>query len=305
MKIEILAFLAATLLLFVTFSSHTQENLVKENYDNLDNKISFASLAVTAPLYLTVPELPIVDSINELYQIDAKSFKIGILGHDSSVYNFEDTIRWPIASLTKLLTAVVAIEKLGLDKIIQLTQEDILIEGDTSNLKPGELFSVHDLIVAMLTVSSNDAAYALARSYNYGNFIEAMRDKAFAIGMANSFFIDPTGLSTINQSTSRDLEKLANYIFDKYPNLLATSRNKENFIIENGSGRIIKLSNINKFAGDFDFVGGKTGYIEEARGNLLSIFNWQSQNILIIVLGSNDRFLDTSKLYNWTKNRLK
>ncbi len=305
MKIEILAFLAASFLLFITFSSHIQENLVREDYEDLDNKISFASLTIAAPLYLAVSELPIANLTNELYQIDAKSFKISILGEDAPIYSFEETIRWPIASLTKLLTAIVAIEKFGLDKIIQLTLEDILIEGDTSNLKSGDFFSVRDLIVAMLTVSSNDAAYVLARSYGYNNFIEAMKDKAFAIGMANSFFVDPTGLSTLNQSTARDLEKLANYIFKNYPNLLAISRNKENYITEKESGRINKLVNINKFAGDFDFIGGKTGYIEEARGNLWSIFKWQNLNILIIVLGSNDRFLDTSKLYNWTKNRLK
>src|SRR3989338_10536335 len=155
MKIEIISFLLVTFLLFITFSSHIKENLAQENYDDTDNKISFASLTVTAPSYLAVPELPIVNLTDDLYKVDAKSLKISVLGKDEPIYSFEDTMRWPIASLTKLITAIVAIEKLGLDKIIQLIQEDILIEGDTSNLKPGEFFSVRDLIVAMLTVSSN------------------------------------------------------------------------------------------------------------------------------------------------------
>ena len=290
-----LFFLAASLLLFITFSSHIEEKLAEETNVGLDNKISFASLTNVSSTYFNLPELP----------IDAKSLRVSVLGAAAPIYSFKNNIRWPIASLTKLLTAIVAIEKFGFDKEILINSENGFLETDASNLKFGEKFSVHDLIVDMLTISSNNAACSIAAAYGHDNFMQAMRDKAFAIGMRDSSFEDPTGLSALNQSTTSDLEKLTTYIVKYYPELLAISRQKENYITEIISSEKRKLININKFAGNVDFVGGKTGYTDEAMGNLLSIFNWHGENIFIVVLGSNDRFLETEKLYNWAKNRLK
>ncbi len=305
MKTETIAFSLASFLLFFTFINHIEEKLPYALRDSLDNEIAFASLAVTTPPYIALPELPISNYLDNPLEINAKSFRISFVKENNDLFSFEDGMRWPIASLTKLLTSVVAIEKLSLNQIIKIELDDILTEGSALNLKTGEMFSVKDLITAMLTVSSNDSANALARAYSYKDFIQSMNDKAFAIGMRSSSFFDPTGLSVLNQSTARDLEKLANYIFKNYPELFTISRNKENFIIELGTRQTHKLTNINKFAGNLDFIGGKTGYIEEARGNLLSIFNWNNRNILIIILGSEDRFTETSKLYNWVKDRLK
>jgi D-alanyl-D-alanine carboxypeptidase len=305
MKTGTTSFLLATLLLFFIFTNRPGKETESEEYTNLDNKISLASLTVVTPPYIALTELSTTNDLGKYEKINAESFLVSVIGEAIPIYSFKNDIRWPIASITKLLTAIVATENLGLDKTIEINLEDILVEGNNFNLQPGEKFSVQNLITAMLTVSSNDAAYAIARTYGYNNFIQAMNNKAFAIGMRSSFFSDSTGLSALNQSTVEDLEKLANYISERYPVFLDISRGKDNFIVEINTGKSHELVNINKFAGDADFVGGKTGYTEEARGNLVSVFNWKNKKVLIIVLGSEDRFLETSKLYNRAKNVLK
>lgn len=187
-------------------------------------------------------------------------------------YEFNSRQRWPIASLTKLMTAVIAAEKLGSDR------------------------EINDLIKAMVLISSNEAADQLANRYGTENFVSAMNAKARELGMNQTSFFDASGLSFLNQSTATDLYKLVRYITLKHPQIFQWSREKELMI--NG----LKYTNVNKFVGRKDFLGGKTGYTDEASGNLVSIFGSFPRPILIIVLGTPDkseRFEQTENLLEW------
>ncbi len=207
--------------------------------------------------------------------------------------------RWPMASLTKLMTVIIASENLNLNQKITLTDADIATEGESGGLRAGEVYTVSDLIRTALVVSSNDAAVALANAYGYQDFINLMQSKAASIGMDKTSYFDPTGLSALNQSTLNDLSKLVSFIFKTYPELLKITTQPIIQITELQSGVFKQLASNNSFAGRLGFLGGKTGYTDEANGNLISLFSHNGRQILIIIFGTNDRFGETEKLLNW------
>lgn len=212
--------------------------------------------------------------------------------------------RHPLASLAKLMTAVIAEEHIGFEKLITVSDADVLAEGDAGDFKSGEVFTARDLVAAMLLSSSNDAADALARFYGVKSFVDAMQQRAAELGMTNTSFFDPSGLSSLNQSTILDLVTFMRALRAEHPDILALSNTKERAIIEQSLGIARVIKNINVFAGTSDFRGGKTGYTPEAHGNLISLFNVGGRTLLVIVLGTDDRFGETKLLYDWAKARL-
>lgn len=235
------------------------------------------------------------------------------LDGNSDLFQLNINKRWPIASLTKLMTAVIVIKKGGLNRQITINKDAFKFKtnGAAGGFASGEIFTAEDLLKAMLVVSSNDAAVALAESIS-PEFVKLMNQKAVELNMTETNFDDPTGLSFLNQSTVNDLTKLINYIYYNHPRILEITRQKEIIISEMNSGAKRGLVNINRFAGQSDFIGGppkqgearpkieflggKTGYTEAADENLISFFNEKDRLVLIIVLGSKDRFGDTEKL---------
>jgi len=224
------------------------------------------------------------------------------LNSSKNLYSFGVEKRWPIASISKLMTAIIALEKIGPEKISAVSQTAIDTEGVAGDLKLNEKYFIRDLIKIMLFVSSNDAAVSISEFYGQENFIKEMNNKATELGMAETKFFDCTGLSVINQSNTEDLAKLTQYILKQRPEIFEFTRAKELSVVEL-SGNLVKFfTNINSFGGQSDFVGGKTGFIESSEQNLLSIFNYKEHKILIIILGSENRFVDTQKLFDWVKS---
>jgi D-alanyl-D-alanine carboxypeptidase len=121
--------------------------------------------------------------------------------------------------------------------------------------------------------------------------------------MFKTTYLESTGLSVINQSTVNDLAKLATYIYFNHPEILEISRQKETEITELKSNKARKLLSINKFAGEPDFIGGKTGYIEESLGrNLIALFEINGKTVLTITLGADDSFEETARLKEFVQN---
>jgi len=223
---------------------------------------------------------------------------------DQTIFEINSQKRWPIASLSKLMTAVIAYEQMDLEEKITLSDKAVSTDGVSGNFKAGETFKLKDLIKAMLIMSSNDAAMALAENFGNGvqDFVNEMQKKAAELQMFSTSYLEPTGLSFINQSTASDLSKLMNYIYSKNQDILEISRQKETRILELNSKKWKTLTNINNFAGESDFIGGKTGFIDEAGHNLIALFNIGGLKILTITLGADDAFAETEKLKNMILN---
>ena len=209
--------------------------------------------------------------------------------------------RWPMASLTKLMTAVIVNDDLSQAQRATVTQADFSIDPQEYTLQVGGTYTVADLLRVLLLPSSNVAAETLAESYGRAQFLAAMNAQAAQWGMTNTYYDDPSGLSAANQSTAHDLMLLAQHVYADYPQILAITRNVQVTITNLSDEQKILVKNINNFAGAPDFIGGKTGHTNEASGNLLTIFNFKGHPLLVLVLGTDDRFGDTQKLYAWVK----
>lgn len=238
------------------------------------------SQAINFPQSIVSAEVALVKYLDSNFNV----FELGVNKH------------WPIASLTKLMTAVIAIENGDLDQEILINGIALETEGTTGGFSTGEIYKAKDLIKAMLISSSNDAAVALAETTSWSEFVWQMNQKANELNMTATNFNDPTGLSFLNQSTVNDLTNLINYIYYTHPEILEITRQKEVEILELVGGEKRKLTNNNKFADQANFVGGKTGFIDASGENLISLFNQEGKLVLIVVLGSDNRFVDTEKL---------
>lgn len=251
-----------------------------------------------------------------LPDIHVTSALVKELGSQENIFSYRPRARWPIASITKLMTAVVALDELAPNTLITISQEAVDTEGEAGLLKVGEKYSVTDLIKAMLLVSSNDSAVALAQAYEKKElgaekyeqalsktalFVSKMQDRARILGMEETYFGDPSGLSMVNQSVVGDLAVLLNHIQTTYPTILEIARQKQVSILDQKRMARRTLISINQFAGQKDFLGGKTGFTDEAGQNLVSIFSYNGKKYVIAVLGTEDRFGETTKLYDWLK----
>ena len=200
----------------------------------------------------------------------------------------------PIASITKLMTAIVADETLGLDTRTTISNEAINTYGTQGNLKKGETYSVLELFYPLLLESSNDAAEALAYTKSRESFISDMNGKAKSIGLLNTSFDDASGLSSNNTSTVTDLFRLTQYV-SRYRNYIleiSTEKKKE-------LGKKEWFSN-SRFRSDRDYVGGKNGYTDEAQKTQVVVFkedfDGDTRKIVYIVLRSSDVAYDVKML---------
>lgn len=211
--------------------------------------------------------------------------------------------RWPMASITKLMNATIVLDTMSMSQEITITPEMMAVDPAEKTLHAGDTYTVEDLLHVMLMPSSNVAAEAFAESYSGGRaqFIALMNQRAAEWGMTNTFYGDPSGLSATNESTPDDLMKLAQKVYASYPEILAITDTPQITITDPITNKQVLVKSINQFAGQPNFIGGKTGYTDQADGNLLSIFNYENHPVLFVVLGTNDsaRFTITQTLYNW------
>src|SRR3989338_2265478 len=305
---------AATIAIVILFGVNIFLTVVNSREVTLNDSISFRSLQISDQaqdeqayiLPISGPNyIPILDSNIQKPLIGAKSAIIYDTGSSRFLYERNLEIKLPIASLTKILSAVVALEKLNLDDIATISESSIRVDGEKQDLYLGEKLSVRNLLKLMLIESSNDAAYALA---NYAeekrlDFTGEMNLKAKALNMRDSFFNDPAGLDDSAYSTAQDLVKLVEYSLN-YKEIWDISAEKT-AIIESSDERIKhSIKSTNRLLGLIkDIIGGKTGYTDGALECMIlvaSVPDYTGQ-LISIVLGSDDRFGDTQKLVEWTR----
>jgi D-alanyl-D-alanine carboxypeptidase len=202
----------------------------------------------------------------------------------------------PIASLTKLLTAVISFENYKEDDSFTITKEILNYNGESGGFLEGEKFNRNDLIKAMLVGSSNKAGYTLASKMGIENFVNKMNEKAKEIGMNNSNFVDPVGLNKNNKSSLNDLYLLSEFILKNYPEIFRFSILP--YFDINGSyfRRIYNLNYLIPYYKNF-ILGSKTGFTDDAGECLLMLVKFKNSPIIFLgLLDSKDRFKDAEYL---------
>lgn len=207
----------------------------------------------------------------------------------------------PIASLTKLMTALVANETIMFDDKITITRGELLYPGSATSTQK-ETFAVNDLFYPLLMESNNAVADRLARYYGTKGFVDWMNTTANALDMQSTHYKDASGVSASNVSTPDDLYRLAAYLADKKSFIWDITRTPTKEVISD-SGDVYYFSNFNIFSGSPDFLGGKVGQTAAAQDTMASIFsvsvNGISRRAAIIVLKSDNFATDTEKLADW------
>ena len=237
-----------------------------------------------------------------LPEISAKSAIAYDLNSGALLYskNYDEKVQ--VASLTKLMTALVAAEYLDYDKIVTVQSEDIRVVGTNMGLLPGEQIRVLDLFKGLLISSSNDASKVLARvaAGSEEKFVALMNLKGAELGLLSTRFSNPVGLdSNDNYSTAHDLMKIVNE-FIKNPVFNQIVQTKELEVVALDKKTSHKIRTTNKLLLENPNVSGiKTGFTSLAKGNLVLKIKENSGEIISIVLGSDDREDDTQKLIDW------
>jgi D-alanyl-D-alanine carboxypeptidase/D-alanyl-D-alanine endopeptidase (penicillin-binding protein 7) len=204
----------------------------------------------------------------------------------------------PIASLTKLMTAMVVLDaRQDLDELIEIDRSDVdTFKHSSSRVPVGALISRRDVLQLALMSSDNRAAHALARTFPGGmpGFRAAVRQKIGALGMSQTVIEEPTGLSPRNRSTAGDLVKMAT-ASSKYPEIARMSTESKDLI--NINGREVEYRNTNRLVGaqGWDIGLSKTGYIQEAGRCLIMNIKAGGKNATLVLLNasaSSARILD-------------
>ncbi len=211
----------------------------------------------------------------------------------------------PIASVTKLMTAVVTAEKLDLDSRIQVTSPNF-VESLIPRLQDRSSASVYSLLQILLVESSNEAAEVIAGEYGREAFIEEMNVKAKQIGMLESAFVDPSGLGNGNVSTLADLLRLTQYIQGNR-NFIFEITAEEKLTGVKDTGEFSDLSNFNEVEDLNNFVGGKIGETTAAGQTSVSLHEVSIQGskrtVAIILLGSTGRDADVRTLMQFVEEQ--
>lgn len=233
-----------------------------------------------------------------------------VIDQDTSevLFSKNDKAVLPIASLTKLMTGLVLSEAhLSMDEMITISQADVDTEkGSSSRLRVGTELSRGELLHLALMSSENRAAHALGRSYPGGLqvFVGLMNAKARLIGMNDTNYAEPTGLSSKNQSSARDLAKLVNVAHgDPILRELTTSRDYQVAI----GKRTLQYKNTNRLVKNpsWDIGLQKTGYITEAGQCLVLQAKVAGRKLIMVFLdsaGKLSRIGDAERVRHWVES---
>jgi len=274
----------------------------------------FIAVIVTKPMAEPVAEEMVVEevkeksSVFETINIEARGVVVKDLNNGEIIYSKNPNLPLPLASVTKVLTALTA-EMSSDKKVLGISISDLSTEGD-SLLFPGELFYKKDLVDFTLIASSNDGASALAANTfsamgsDKADFITKMNQVARQIGMTDSYFFNETGLDNSDitagaHGSAEDIAALFEYVLVNYPQLLEAT--KDGYLsVRSINGYIHNATNTNDIAGELpNLVASKTGFTDIAGGNLAVVIDpGLNRPIAIVVLGSSEegRFNDVRLL---------
>jgi len=297
---------ALALLIYVTPFQAGQEKLPEKRISEKIQETSVAAVnfapslprsgAVSPPgaaAFRSEPEASSIKKISDILEPQVNVRAAAVMDLDSGEIFFEKNSdrNYSLASLTKLMTAVIVVEKIG--------------ENTIMSFQGGGHYFSGDLLRAMLVASNNEIAENFAQFYGYEKFISEMNEKAHVLGMKQTHYFDASGLNSQNQSSVSDLFKLVDYTFKNHPQIFEITRQTSASIVNRDTNVLRQFYPTNRFAGRPDFLGGKTGFGgDPGLANLISIFYYNDNRVAIFILGALDqesRFTETEKLLDWFK----
>lgn len=257
------------------------------------------------------------DLLEDPPMITAKSWAVADGNTGLILFSEQLDTKRQIASLTKLMTALVVLEDVAktpevLNKIVSVSHQAAKIHGTSAGLEMGEYITIRDLLYGLLLPSGNDAAVMLAEFFGrrtkpvkdrtvVSRFLDEMNKQAHSLGMADTSFVDVHGMGG-NTSTPRDLLRLADVAMKNslLQEIVSTDKHTVRIRSNRGGLRTITWQNTNDLLGHFD--GIKTGHTHIAGGCLLLSGTHAGQQLYVVVLESDNkktRFMDAYNLFQW------
>lgn len=301
------------------------EKIVDYQPQEKRNETVFTSQNYLLPLEKIL--LPARHSDTADIDLTAKAILVIDIASGKIIYGKDADKKLPIASLTKLATALAILELsdknmhndwisgermiYNLEKSIIITKSAIEQEGDSGSLEEGEIIKAKDLLSAMLIASSNDAAWALAEDAGresreggtISDFVELMNRMAQSEKMEATHFSNPTGIDDKeNYSSAGDVLRVTQKFMRYYPEIFALTKIKKLDIKSLDGTNLHHLENTNKLLGKMPgIIGGKTGFTDEAGESLVLVVKNPVNGAIIsaAIIGSKDRFREMEKLVDW------
>lgn len=209
----------------------------------------------------------------------------------------------PVASISKIMTAIIAIENAPLDEYVTISKYAARQIGSSLYLKVGEEVTFRDLIYGLMLRSGNDAAYAIAEYIGNGDidyFVYLMNEKAKALGLKKSVFGNPSGLDELSQnlSTAYDMALITKYAMDNP--IFREINNTSTYRATTKAGSVYVWHNKHRLINHYDFIiGGKTGYTKLAKRTLVSVGNKSGLELIVVTLNSGNDWNDHLQLFNY------
>ena len=257
-------------------------------------RISTLFLALLfAMLSLVLPAQALSLSAQSAVLIDARDGRV--------LYEKDADTPRPMASTTKIMTAVVALESGDVNKIIEIADEAVGVEGSSIYLQKGERMTLLELLYALLLQSANDAAVAIAVGVggSVGNFADMMNEKAMSLGLTSTHFENPNGLDADGHvTTARELALLTAYALKNptFAEIVATYKRK----ISGPNGTVRLVVNHNKLLNMYDgCVGVKTGFTKKSGRCLVSAACRESLTLVSVTLSAPDDWRDHTAMLNY------
>ena len=269
-----------------------------------------AGLALAAVLALTVGFARAGDKTFDIVSLKSAVAFVQDAATGETLISKNQGAVLPIASITKLMTAVVILDaNLNLEQRVVISDEDYdQLKGTRSRLRAGTVLTRDELLLLALMSSENRAAAALGRTYPGGTeaFVSAMNAKAQLLGMGDTRFVDPTGLSSANVSSAKDLARLVS-VAHEHP-LIRQYSTRESAKVH-AMGRPLDYRNTNGLVrnAQWDIGLSKTGYISEAGRCLVMRVRMASREVNVVLLdswGKLSRIGDAQRIRKWLESNV-
>ncbi len=239
---------------------------------DIDAKKIFDEVTVGTPILVYEKDF-IPDTFSYISpkpKMEAPQYMIADIMNNQVLLNQNENKQIPVGAITKLMTALIATEYINIEKTTTVPKT-ALVETEVPRLKAGMKIDVYQLLFPLLRESSNESAETIARLYGRESFIKHMNEKAKAIGMTRTTFVDPTGISEGNLSTASDIFMLTKYIYNNRSFLFNITSGKVKTTTY-GPSIFTNLGEANSLANHDSFFGGIDATTDASGGLNLSVF---------------------------------